>query len=101
MAEEQAAHRQHLEKTVITANVRNERLGMILGFILCGIALVGGLGLLALGQSAAGFTVIVSDIAALTGSTIYLRYRQEKERQQKLEAFQSGVSPQAPTTERF
>lgn len=90
MAEAQAHHRQYLEKTVIDSNVASQKAGMRYGFILCSIALIGGLGLLALDKSIAGFTVLLADLASFAATTIYLRWSQQRERTKKLEPIPSA-----------
>ncbi len=80
-------HRQELEAKVVNSNASNERRGQYFGFILSAIALVGGLGLLFLGQSVVGFSVIVGDVGALAATTIYLRNKQQQERQRKVGPF--------------
>jgi len=92
MAESQSAHRQHLEKTVVEGNVRNERLGQIFAFILGATAIIGGVVLIALGKDVQGLVAIIGALGALTGVFIYGRWRNEKERAKK----RQESNPQLP-----
>jgi len=97
MAEDQAHHRQSLERAVIESNVASQKSGMRYGFILCGLALIGGLALLALDKSAAGYTVLLADLTSFAGATIYLRWTQQQERESKLALFQQpATTPSQP-----
>jgi uncharacterized membrane protein len=83
MAEEQGAHRRHLEKTAISAHAFTERLGPILGFIVAMTAVVGGIWLLSKGLRIEGLTSILGTVAALAGVFIYGKSQQTKELQSK------------------
>ncbi len=99
MAESQAEHRQHLEKTVIGGNVKAERLGQIFAFILGALAIVGGVVLIALGKDVQGLVAIIGALASLAGVFIWGRWRQERERDKKRqEANQQLPLPFSPQT---
>lgn len=87
MAERQAAHRQDLEKRVISSNMAAERLGTCLGFILAMTALVGGFYLIATGHSSVGIVSIISSLAIPAGAFAYGKYQQKQERVEKLQPF--------------
>lgn len=83
MAERQAAHRQNIELRVVKANTRNQYLGSILGFILCSLAIGGGIYLISTGRNAEGLTSIISALVALVAAFFRGRAGQEKERREK------------------
>jgi uncharacterized membrane protein len=63
LAEEQAAHRRHLESR-----------GQLLLFAFAVIALVGGIVLIALGESAGGLVPVIGAIGGLGGLFVYREY---------------------------
>ena len=81
MAEKQSGHRQKLESDVIGANIINERLGMILGFIICILAISGGVYAVMHGKSVEGIAAIITPLAALVAVFVYGKSRQQKELQ--------------------
>ena len=87
MAEGQARHRQELEKTVVESNLRHDRRGQTLGFILSLVGIMGSLGLIALGLPTEGLTVFFANLATLVGLFVYGKYQQRRELGQKAEGF--------------
>ncbi|MGH9680862.1 MAG: DUF2335 domain-containing protein [Candidatus Acidiferrales bacterium] len=85
MAEKQAAHRQGIEKQVITANCQNAKRGPIYGFVICMTAIAGGVYLIQLGKGAEGLVAIISALASLAFVFVYGRTKQKQELNQKLE----------------
>ena len=83
MAESQAKHRQALEDRVTRANVRNQLLGSIFGFVLGFAAIGGGIYLIAIGKDATGLASIITALVSLAGVFIFGRRAQERERQAK------------------
>ncbi len=81
MAERQSSHRQKLESEVIGANIGSERLGMILGFIICLVAISGGIYIVIKGKSPEGIAAIISPLVALLAVFIYGKSEQKKELQ--------------------
>jgi uncharacterized membrane protein len=81
MAEKQAVHRQSLEERVVNANIRNQYLGSVFGFILGAFAIGGGIYLIAHGMSATGLTSVIGALVALVAVFVTGRRGQEKERQ--------------------
>jgi len=59
MAENQSSHRQAIEKKVIDANVFNEKLGMVLAFIITAVIVVGSIFLIYSNRQIAGFISLV------------------------------------------
>jgi uncharacterized membrane protein len=92
MAENQAEHRQGLERHVIHSNASNERLGQIFAFILGLTAILGGVYLIANGQSGQGLTSIIAALGALAGVFVYGRHQQRREREQQ----RASLSPESP-----
>ena len=58
MAEEQSSHRQFIEKKVIDSNIKNERLGMLLGTGLTVLVTIVGAILVFSGKSVAGWIAL-------------------------------------------
>lgn len=85
MAEQQSAHRQDLERTVIRKDVELARRGQLMAFAIGVVALVGGFTLVALGRDAAGVTSILGAVGALAGVFIFGKKAQRKELAQKRE----------------
>jgi uncharacterized membrane protein len=81
MAERQSAHRQNLEKTVVDSNCTNERLGMILGFIMCVLAISAGTYSVIKGNDAFAIAAIVSALASPVAVFIYGKSEQKKDLQ--------------------
>ncbi len=87
MAERQAAHRQELEKRVITSNITGERWGAGLGFVLAMTALIGGFYLVGTGYGSVGIASIISSLAIPAGAFAYGKYQQKQERAEKAQQF--------------
>jgi uncharacterized membrane protein len=86
MAESQAQHRQHLERTVVESRARAEQRAQVLGTILALVLGVGAISLVHAGHSIEGVVALVAEFGALAGVFVYGRKRQEKENQQKQQA---------------
>ena len=83
MAEKQAAHRIHLEKTVVHEDSKRSYLGLIAGFILSATIIIGGIYLIAVGHDWAGVTLVGSNLVGLAGIFIYGNHSRRAERQQR------------------
>ena len=83
MAEQQAAHRQNLERAVILSNVTIQKWGLGSAFVLAMTAIGGGIWLSLNGMSGAGLTAIISALAALVGVFIYGKSGQKQELKEK------------------
>ncbi|MFM1580743.1 DUF2335 domain-containing protein [Helcococcus bovis] len=77
MAENQSSHRIRIEEKVIKNDITNEKIGMILGFILCAISIIGGIYLAANNKNIIGFSAIFVPIASIVGVFITNK-KQEK-----------------------
>jgi len=95
MAERQSSHRQKLESDVIGSNIRSERLGMILGFIVCLVAISGGIYIVVQGKSAGGIAAIITPLVALVAVFVYGKSEQKKE----LQARQQSIIEAAKHTQ--
>ena len=80
MAEQQQAHRQFMEKTVVEGDVRRSDRGLILGFIVTVIFGAGGIYLVATGHDLNGLAVIFLPLAGLVGTFIYSKKTRKEER---------------------
>ena len=79
MAEKNQEHRQALERAVIPAGVRSERIGQVLGFVLYMATLVSGTYLVAENKDTVGIVEMLASTATFAG--LYLRAQVEKKRE--------------------
>jgi uncharacterized membrane protein len=79
MAERQEVHRIGLEQKALTSQTKNERLGMVLGFVIVVAVLAASVYIISIGQELAGLGIILTELAALAGVFVYGRRRQERE----------------------
>ena len=75
----QGNHRMELECKVITANIKNSRLGQWIGYSLCMMALVGGGVLVCFGIRTEGLIAAVAGLAVLTAVFITGKFTGQKE----------------------
>jgi len=80
MAEQQQAHRQFMEKTVVESDVRRSDRGLILGFIVTVLFGAGGIYLVATGHDLNGLVVIFLPLAGLVGTFVYSQKTRKEER---------------------
>jgi len=83
MAENQSRHRQQLESNVLSANIFAQRLGSILGFVVCLAAIGSGTFLIYSGKSAAGLVPIIGALGGLVTVFIAGKSQQKKQLEQK------------------
>ena len=83
MAENQAAHRQMLEKTVVTSGVRDSLLGIVSGFVISAITIISGTIVILNGHDWPGAILGTSGIAGLAGVFVYGTRAGRKERESK------------------
>lgn len=79
MAEDQAHHRQDLERSVVQAKIGTERRGQWFGFLLGLVGIAGGVYLVRSGQSITGFGVFLTSLGTLVGVFLYGQRKQAKE----------------------
>lgn len=84
--EEQGRHRRNLETIVITGDDRREDKGQIFGFILCMTVLIGGIVLLALGISIAGYISLIAGLGIPAGLFVYKKIEAKQELKKKRKA---------------
>jgi len=94
MAEDQNAHRRHLETTVIESNAAVQKWGLVGGFVIAMTAIGGGIYLIAHGMSGSGLAAILTPLVALVGVFIYGKSEQKKELREKSEAL-AVIEPSA------
>lgn len=80
----QSDHRRNLESKVVTANVKNERLGQIFAFVLSLIVIGCGGGLIYFGKNVAGLAAILTPLAALTGIFFGGKRKSRKDLEKKI-----------------
>lgn len=90
LAEGQVAHRQQMERDVVASGIRLEQRGQVLAFVLGFVAILGGIVLVALDKSVAGFATVITAIAGLVGVGVWSRISQAREAQSR--ALQPGQS---------
>lgn len=85
MAEQQAEHRQCLEKQVVASKSRAELLGVIFAGAIVLVTVIGGIFLIHEGNGIAGFSTLVMGIGGIAGTFIYGTRSEKKERAEKRE----------------
>jgi uncharacterized membrane protein len=83
MAESQSMHRQEIEKMAVMSNVDNSKRGQRYALIISICILIAGLGNISFGNNWAGFSLVVGNIATLSGLFIYGKNSERKERIEK------------------
>lgn len=83
MAEQQASHRQSIEKTVISSKSKAEILGVIFAGLIGLSAIVGGFALVYIGRSGEGIAAIIASLASLVGAYLYGTHSERTEREEK------------------
>ena len=83
MAEQQAAHRQLLERTVIIGDSKRANRGLWVGGVIAFAFLVGAVFLIYNGHDWAGATLGTVDVASIVGVFIYGTISRKSERSQK------------------
>ena len=83
MAERQSEHREKLESRVVNGNVASQTRGSWFAFILCLVAVCGGLYLIATGKSVSGLVTIIGSLGTIGGVFVYSKMGQRSERQEK------------------
>jgi uncharacterized membrane protein len=92
MAETQSTHRRTLEKDVIAAGIRAQKVGSVLGFLICIAALGSGTFLIYAGKSAEGLVPIIGALGALVTTFIYGKQQQQKDLAQKAKGIVSSTT---------
>jgi uncharacterized membrane protein len=82
MAEQQAGHRQRMEKEIIESSLDHERTGMIFAFVLTlGLMIIGSV-LIAFGKNVAGFFAIFIPVVFQAANYLYIKKTEKEEKKQ-------------------
>jgi len=88
MAEEQQAHRHKMEHKAIDSEIRNSRLGIFSGFVICMTTIICGAIVAYAGKEWPGYAIIVTGLVSLAGVFVYGTATRRKERHQRVQAMQ-------------
>lgn len=94
--EEQGKHRQGLETSTVNANIKNEKRGQILAFILAVIAILGGFYLIATGRDRYGIYVFITTFASLVSVFIIGRVSASRQLAKKRKEMANFLQPPPP-----
>ena len=83
LAENQSAHRQRIESKVIDSNVSSQLLGLILGAVICLVAIAGGIYLILNDKDISGLAAIIVPLVSLSTVFLYSKREQRIERENK------------------
>ncbi|MBI4722776.1 MAG: DUF2335 domain-containing protein [Candidatus Stahlbacteria bacterium] len=83
MAENQAAHRQFIEKKAISSKANSEVLGVIFAFIIAFVGIIGGIFLIYIGKNIVGLTTFIGTLGSLIWVFIFGKKWQNKELEEK------------------
>ncbi len=97
MAEKQTEHRIELEKIVIQGDTTRSYVGLIAGFILSAMVIVGGIYLISTGHDWAGGVLVGLDLVGLASVFVYGSRSRRAEREQKSS---ETTPPQTPTSKK-
>ena len=81
--ESQSAHRQEIENKVIDSKLADSRRGMIFGFVLALILIIGSFILLWAGKKIEGFSILLGTATGLIATFVYATRSNKKEREKK------------------
>lgn len=96
MAKSQSQHRQQVETKVIDADIELRRRGQHYGFAIAMTVILGGLVVIAMGRSLAGFGTVLVGLVSLVGLFVYSRRRASHELEEKRKGLeQPPVDPDA------
>jgi uncharacterized membrane protein len=98
MAENQQSHRQRLETAVVESNLRRERQGMYLGFVLALALLMGGIATILAGKDIIGVTLIAGEAGLLAVTYLRALHQGRIERKEQRERLQK---PRAATAKQI
>ncbi len=82
MAENQSSHRQKIETKVINSDILNSKLGLIFGFIIGLVGIIGGVYVVVHDKAFAGGFIITGTLVSLVGTFVYGSRQRRSERQQ-------------------
>ena len=79
MAENQSDHRRQLESAIVASNLKLEVRGQVFGFVIAMSAVIGGIYLMANGQSLEGASTAIAALAGLVGLFFWVRRERKQE----------------------
>ena len=85
MAENQAAHRQEIEKIVVRQQARNSMVGLLFGFLIGMTAILSGAWVASAGYSWEGFATSFAGLGSLVGVFVYGKKVNQDELKEKKE----------------
>ena len=83
MAEKQSDHRQMLEVIAVKSGAWNSRWGLVAGWSIGMISVIGGVWIISIGKSAEGLATLVGSLGSLVGIYIYGKHSTRKELERK------------------
>lgn len=83
MAEQQASHRQELEKKVVESKSRAEILGVVFAGIIVLAVAIGGIFLIYTGHGIAGFSALITGLGGVAVTFVYGTRSERRERAEK------------------
>lgn len=97
MAENQSDHRRQLESAIVASNLKLEVRGQVFGFVIAMSAVIGGIYLMANGQSLEGAATAISAVAGLVALFFWVRRERKQElKKSKANAPITTGDPSAP-----
>jgi hypothetical protein len=85
-----------VEKTSVTAAIRNQSRGQVFGFIIAMTVIVGGIVLIALGKKAEGLAAVLFPLAAIVGAFVYSELKNRQPRPVALPPVEDEESSERP-----
>lgn len=73
MSENQSNHRQRLENFLVGNRLRNEMIGMLSGFVLAIVTIVGGIWCILIGKALSGLAAVITPLIGLVSVFIYTK----------------------------
>ena len=83
MAEKQQEHRHQIESRVVWSNTTDQRIGLILGFIVMMPVAGAGIWCVSIGKDTTGLSALITSVGGPVAAFIYGRKKQSEERQNK------------------
>lgn len=80
MAERQAQHRQTIESKVINSDTVNSKMGMVFGFVIALISIIGGVYIILQDKIFPGIAIIMAMLVSLVGTFVYGSHQRRIER---------------------
>ena len=86
LTEKQSEHRMDLERSVVSENLKQSKLGLIAGFVLSAMVIFGGIFLIYLGHDWAGGILISINLVGLAGVFVYGSRSHRAQRRERRES---------------